>query len=127
MPHEAALTADYNAEMIEQRARYRRLRDRSVFVGDPDDVVDESFGPGLPGIREWTAQNFDFAGYVSGFDPPDEEESARLRADLGYREDDLVCLVTVGGSGVGLSLLRRVLDAVPLARRLVPGLQFLVV
>ena len=46
---EAALTADYNAEMLEQRARYRRLRDRSIFVGNPDDVVDESFGPGLPG------------------------------------------------------------------------------
>ena len=30
-------------------------------------------------------------------------------------------MVTVGGSGVGAPLLRRVLDAVPLARRLVPG------
>ncbi|UUZ61304.1 glycosyltransferase [Nocardioides sp. B-3] len=124
---EAALTADYNAEMIEQRARHHRLRDRSIFVGNPDDVVDESFGPDLPGIREWTGANFDFAGYVSGFTPPSEEESARLRAQLGYREDDLVCLVTVGGSGVGASLLRRVLDAVPLARRLVPELKFLVV
>ena len=124
---EAALTADYNAEMIEQRARYHRLRDRSIFVGNPDDVVDESFGPDLPGIREWTGANFDFSGYVSGFTPPDEEESARLRASLGYREDDLVCLVTVGGSGVGASLLRRVLDAVPMARRLVPELKFMVV
>ena len=124
---EAALTADYNAEMIEQRARYRRLRDRSIFVGNPDDVVDESFGLDLPGIREWTNANFDFSGYISGFTPPDEEESARLRATLGYDEDDLVCLVTVGGSGVGASLLRRVLDAVPLARRLVPGLKFLLV
>ena len=124
---EAALTADYNAEMIEQRARYRRLRDRSIFVGNPDDVVDESFGLDLPGIREWTNANFDFSGYISGFTPPDEEESARLRATLGYGEDDLVCLVTVGGSGVGASLLRRVLDAVPLARRLVPELKFLLV
>ena len=37
---EAALTADYNAEMVEQIARYPRLRDRSVFVGNPDDLVD---------------------------------------------------------------------------------------
>ena len=124
---EAELTADYNAEMIEQRARYRRLRDRSVFVGNPDDVVEESFGPGLPGIREWTTDNFEFAGYVSGFEPPNEQESASLRAHLGYGADDLVCLVTVGGSGVGVSLLRRVLDAVPLARRLVPELHFLIV
>jgi predicted glycosyltransferase len=126
-PDEVALTADHNAEMIEQRARYRRLRDRSVFVGNPEDVVDASFGPGLPGIREWTADNFDFAGYVSGSTPPDEEESARLRRSLGYGPDDVVCLVTVGGSGVGTALLRRVLDAVPAARRLVPELHLLVV
>ncbi len=45
---EVALTADYNAEMIEQRARFARVRDRSVFVGNADDVVDDTFGPGLP-------------------------------------------------------------------------------
>jgi predicted glycosyltransferase len=38
-----------------------------------------------------------------------------------------VCLVTVGGSGVGVPLLRRVLDAVPAARRAVEGLRFVVV
>ena len=37
--HEAFLTADYNAEMIEHIARYPRLRDRAIFVGDADDVV----------------------------------------------------------------------------------------
>ncbi|MEE3850624.1 alpha/beta fold hydrolase [Gordonia sp. LSe1-13] len=125
--HEAALTADYNAEMIEQRARYRRLRDHSVFVGNPDDVIDETFGPDLPRIREWTNTNFDFSGYISGFTPPSEEETAAIRADLGLRPDDLLCLVTVGGSGVGSALLRRVLDAVPLACRREPALQFLIV
>ncbi len=124
---EERLTADYNAEMIEQRARLRRIRDRSVFVGNPDDLVDRSFGPGLPGIREWTEQNFDFAGYVTGFRPPSAAERASLRRENGLRPDELLCVVTVGGSGVGDSLLRRVLDAVPAARRLVPGLTFLVV
>ena len=38
------LTADYNAEMIEHVARYPRLRDRAVFVGDPDDIVPDPFG-----------------------------------------------------------------------------------
>jgi UDP-N-acetylglucosamine:LPS N-acetylglucosamine transferase len=36
-------------------------------------------------------------------------------------------VVTVGGSGVGVPLLHRVLDAVPLARRMAQDLQFLVV
>jgi pimeloyl-ACP methyl ester carboxylesterase/predicted glycosyltransferase len=125
---EAALVADHNAEMLEQRARLRRVRDRSIFVGDADDVVPMSFGPGLPGIREWTVGNYDFAGYVTGFaEPPDEAERAAVRHRLGCGADDLLCVVTVGGSGVGEPLLRRVLDAVPLARRQVPGLRFLVV
>ncbi len=45
---EAFLTADYNAEMIEHIARFPRVRDRAIFVGDPDDVVPDTFGPGLP-------------------------------------------------------------------------------
>ena len=97
---EAAITADYNAEMIEQRARYRRVRDRSIFVGDPDDIVPDPFGPGLPGIREWTEDNFEFAGYVTGFDQAALADREALRDELGYRQDERVCVVTVGGSGV---------------------------
>jgi len=124
---EAALTADYNAEMLEQRARYRRIRDRSVFVGEPEDIVDATFGPGLPSIREWTRSHFDFAGYVTGFDPAALQGTRELRRRLGVGPDDRLCVVSVGGSGVGGPLLQRALDAVPLARRLVPELRFLFV
>ena len=124
---EAALTADYNAEMIEQRARYARVRDRSIFVGNPEDVVPESFGAGLPMIREWVSENFDFAGYVTGFDQTDLADRGALKARLGHRADERLCVVTVGGSGVGEPLLRRVLDAAPLVRRELSDLRFLVV
>ncbi|MFC7496126.1 MULTISPECIES: glycosyltransferase [unclassified Nocardioides] len=126
-PRDAELCADYNAEMLEQRARYRRIRDRQVFVGNPEDVVDASFGPGLPNIREWTAQHYDFPGYITGFDPPSADEVASARRGLGCRDDELLCLVSVGGSGVGEPLLRRVLDAVPPARDRLPALRFVVV
>ena len=124
---EAALTADYNAEMLEQRAHHRRLRDRSIFVGQPDDIVAGAFGAGLPEIRGWTERNFDFAGYVTDQAPPTDADRSRLRAAYGYRCDERICLVSVGGSGVGEALLRRVLDAVPLARRVAPELRFVVV
>ncbi|HYN29415.1 MAG TPA: alpha/beta fold hydrolase [Dermatophilaceae bacterium] len=124
---QAELTADLNAEMIEHRARHRWLRDRSIFVGDPEDVVTDAFGPGLPGIREWTEANFDFAGFVTGFEPLAPAARSRLRARWGCGPDDPLCVVTVGGSGVGGDLLHRALDAVPVARRAVPGLRFLVV
>jgi UDP:flavonoid glycosyltransferase YjiC (YdhE family) len=121
--HEAYLTADYNAEMIEHIARFPRLRDRAVFVGNADDIVPEAFGPELPQIRDWTEQNYDFAGYITGFDP------ARLgdRGELGYGDDEQVCIVTVGGSGVGGHLLRRVIDAFPEAKQRVPNLRMIVV
>ncbi len=124
---EARLTADYNAEMIEQRARFRRVRDASVFVGSPDDVVDASFGPGLPDIRDWTADNFDFSGYVTGSPAVGADDRAGLRAGLGYRDDQRVVLVTVGGSGVGSALLNRVAEAVPVVRRAAPDVQFVFV
>jgi len=124
---EAALTADYNAEMIEQRARFRRIRDRSIFVGDPDDIVPATFGDGLPAIRDWTEANYEFAGYVTGFDPAEVADREALRVELGYRPDEQVCIVSVGGSGVGADLVRRVVDAVPAARRLVDGLRVVVV
>lgn len=124
-PREAALTADYNAEMIEQRTRFRRLRDRSIFVGNPADIVPDSFGTDLPAIRTWTEENFDFAGYVTGFDPAPLADREALRARLGYG-DERLCIVTAGGSGVGAPLLHRVLDAVPMVRRAMPDLRFVV-
>ena len=124
---EAALTADYNLEMIEQVGRFPGLRDRAVFVGNPGDVVPDSFGPGLPPIRDWMERHYQFAGYISGYDPADVADTAAIRAELGYRPDEKVCLVTVGGSGVGGDLLRRVVAAYPAAKQLVPGLRMIVV
>jgi pimeloyl-ACP methyl ester carboxylesterase/predicted glycosyltransferase len=125
--HEAFLTADYNAEMIEHIARYPRLRDRAIFIGDADDVVQDSFGAGLPRIRDWTEQHYEFAGYVTGFDPAEFSDRERLRAELGFRPDERVCIVTVGGSGVGADLLRRVIAAFPEAKQRVPELRMIVV
>jgi pimeloyl-ACP methyl ester carboxylesterase/predicted glycosyltransferase len=120
---EAFLTADYNAEMIEHIARFPRVRDRAIFVGDPGDIVADAFGPGLPLIRDWTQEHYDFAGYITGFGP----DQLADRQALGYRDDERVCLVTVGGSGVGGSLLRKVIAAYPEARDRVPGLRMIVV
>jgi len=122
-PREALVTADYNAEMIEHIARYPRVRDRAIFVGDPGDIVPDTFGPGLPRIRDWAEQHYDFAGYVTGFDPRQLGD----RELLGYRADERVCLVTVGGSGVGGHLLRRVIAAFPEAKDRVPDLRMTVV
>ncbi|MEY2566024.1 MAG: hypothetical protein QOE35_553 [Actinomycetota bacterium] len=126
--HEAGLTTDYNAQMIEHIDRFPRVRDRAVFVGAPGDIVGDPFGAGLPAIRDWTEQHFEFSGdYITGFAPDALADREALRHGLGYRPDEQVCIVTVGGSGVGAALLRRVIDAFPLAKAAVPGLRMVVV
>ena len=81
---EARLTADYNAEMIEQIARFPRVRDRAIFVGGPEDVVPRDFGAGLPAIRPWVEEHFDFSGYVLAPDAARRPDRDALRAELGY-------------------------------------------
>ncbi|MBY5163327.1 alpha/beta hydrolase [Salsipaludibacter albus] len=124
---ERFLTADYNAEMIEHIARHPRIRDLALFVGNPDDIVDDCFGPDLPRIRDWTEEHYDFPGYVTGFDPAALGDREEVRDELGYDPDEQVCIVTVGGSGIGRDLLDRVVSAFPAARRRVPGLRLVLV
>lgn len=124
---EAYLTSDYNAEMIMHIERAPQLRDRAIFVGGPDDIVAGTFGPDLPGIRDWTEAHFDFCGYVTGFDPQSFGSRAELRERFGYRAGEKSCIVTVGGSGVGGPLLRRIIDAYPAAKARLPELRMIIV
>ena len=124
---ESFLTADYNAEMVGHIQGHPNVRDRSIFVGNRNDIVPGTFGRNLPEIRRWTEQHYDFAGYVTGFDPASLGEREQLRRELGYHEDEQVCIVTVGGSGVGETLIRRMIEAHPLAAAKVNGLRMIVV
>jgi hypothetical protein len=110
---------------VERIRRRPRLRDRSIFVGNPDDAVDVPLGPGLPTVREFARERYAFCGYVSGSPPPDDRDA--LRAELGYGPDERVCLVTVGGSGVGGPLLGHVAASFPLAGKQVPRLRMVAV
>ena len=80
---ESRITSDYNAEMIEHVARFKGVRDRAIFVGDPDDIVPATFGRTCPPSGAGPSEHFDFSGYVTGFQPPSEDERAKLRATSG--------------------------------------------
>jgi predicted glycosyltransferase len=50
-----------------------------------------------------------------------------IRAEFGYGIDEKVCIVTVGGSGVGEHLLRRIAASFETAKNLVPELRMILV
>jgi pimeloyl-ACP methyl ester carboxylesterase len=116
-PREVEITADYNAEMIEQRARFPRLRDLSLYVGDYEDLPNTTFGPGLPNIQEWARRWFEPVGYIVPFDPADYRDTAALRDRLDYAENGPLLFAAVGGTAIGRSLLHKTAEAFALLRR----------
>ena len=126
-PRDVALCADYNAEMIEQRARYPRLRDLSLYIGEYDELPDVRFGPGLPNIRDWTRDWFTPVGYVLPFDPLEYRDPQGLRARLGYGTGYPLLFAAVGGTGVGRNLLQRVVDGFALLRETMPDARLVMV
>jgi len=124
---EEALVWDYNAEMIEHVEGHPGLRDLSIFIGDPADVVPRDFGPGLPPIREWTEAHYRFSGYVLPFDPSTLRDRLALRVELGYHPDATLIVASVGGSAVGVHLLRRIASAFGLLKAEMPDAELLMV
>jgi pimeloyl-ACP methyl ester carboxylesterase/predicted glycosyltransferase len=125
--HEAFLTTDYNAEMIEHIERHPGVRDCAIFVGEPDDIISQTFGKDLPAMRDWVPRHFNFAGYVIGDHPSTFGSREELRESLGYSPHERVCIVTVGGSGVGAHLIRRILQSYPMVRARLPDLRMILV
>jgi pimeloyl-ACP methyl ester carboxylesterase/predicted glycosyltransferase len=124
---EALVAADYNHENIRHVERYPYVRDAAVFVGWKDDVVPRDFGPGLPFMPDWIERHFDFPGYVLPFDPADYADTERLRVELGHDPNRPLIVASVGGSGVGIHLLRRIAAAFRELRKDVPEARLLLV
>ena len=124
---EAHLCADRNADDIEHVARFPYVRDAAIFVGNSDDVTEQPFGPGLPGIREWTDRNFSYTGYALPFDPKALADTEKLRSKLGYKANEKIAIAAVGGTSVGGHLLNKIARAFPRMRRQVPELRMILV
>jgi pimeloyl-ACP methyl ester carboxylesterase/predicted glycosyltransferase len=124
---EAFVAADYNNENIRHIERYPYVRDAAVFVGSKDDVVPRHFGPELPFMPDWIERHFAFPGYVLPFDPAEFEDTERLRSELGHDPNRPLIVASVGGSGVGVHLLRRIAAAFAELRKDVPEARLLLV
>jgi predicted glycosyltransferase len=124
---EEFLVSDYNAEMIEHVDGQPGLRDLSIFIGDPADIVPRDFGRGMPSIRDWTMAHYKFSGYVLPFDPSTSRDRIALRRELGYDPDATLIVASAGGSAVGIHLLRRIAGAFRVLRSSMPDAELLMV
>ena len=118
---------DKNAENIDHLRLHPDVRDLSIMVGDEEDVLDREFGPDLPNMRQWAREHFRFSGYTYHFDPGTYADKAALRHELGYRDDERVILVSVGGTSVGRNLLRKCAAAFSLVAHRIPDVRMLLV
>jgi pimeloyl-ACP methyl ester carboxylesterase/UDP:flavonoid glycosyltransferase YjiC (YdhE family) len=116
-----------NAENIDHLRLHPDVRDLSIMVGDEEDVLDRPFGPELPNMRQWAREHFRFSGYTYHFDPAGYRDKAALRRELGFRDDERVILVSVGGTRVGKSLLMKCAEAFRLVAARIPEARMVLV
>ncbi len=126
-PREVELCTDYNAEMIEHLDRFPYVRDRSVFIGGFDELPDASFGPGLPGIREWSKHWYTSVPYVVPFDPAPYRRTTALRKRLGYGTGYPLYIAAAGGTSVGRELLELTVEAFSIVRKEQPDARMVMV
>ncbi|HEU5322703.1 MAG TPA: alpha/beta hydrolase, partial [Methylomirabilota bacterium] len=120
-------TFEKNAENIDHLQRHPEVRDLSLMLGDPEDVLDREFGPGLPNMRQWARERFRFPGYTHHFDPAACRDRAALRREVGFGDGERVIVASIGGTRVGRSLLRLCAEAFRLVAGAVPEARMILV
>jgi UDP:flavonoid glycosyltransferase YjiC (YdhE family) len=116
----------WNMAWIKGSRHQRRYVDLSLFVGDPDDIPDDSFGFMLPNRRAWAKERYRFVGHVLPFDPADYAARAQIRSRLGYGTEPLI-VCSIGGTAIGKQLLELCGKAYTILRERMPDLRMVLV
>ncbi len=103
-----------------------KLWDKTIFIGEIEDIQNKKFGFLLPNRKELAEKYFDFVGYIINFNPNEYLDKEKIRRKLGYTKDPLV-ICSIGGTSAGKELLDLALKAVPMIRKEIPNLQMLLV
>ena len=102
------------------------IADRSIFLGEIDDVPDRKFGFMLPNRRRLAEKYLDFVGYVLSFDPKGYEEKSKVRQPLGYGGEPLI-VCSIGGTAAGGALLDLCAKAYPIVKKEIPEVKMVLV
>jgi predicted glycosyltransferase len=100
-------------------------KDSTLFLGELDDIPDESLGLGLVNARK-VAEITSIVGEVVRFEPGEYADAAAVRKDLGYGAGPLV-MCSVGGTSIGRPLLELCAEAFNIARGTIPDLRMVLV
>jgi predicted glycosyltransferase len=102
------------------------LADKSIFIGELEDVPDRKFGFLLPNRRSLAENMIDFVGYILPEDIGDYKCKAEARELLGYGGEPIV-LCSIGGTAAGKSLLDLCVKTYPLVKERSPDLKMILV
>src|SRR5215218_2483981 len=102
-------------------------QDLTLFIGEPEDVLDKPFGFLLPNRREYAHRYYHFVGYAFPFDPANYTDKEKVRAALGYDEECPLVVCSVGGTSVGADLLRLCVASYPHIQERVGDVRMVVV
>ena len=108
------------------RKHHKPPYDLALFVGEPADIPDKSFGMMLPSRRQFAEAMYKFVGYVFPFEPSALRNQPGLRKRLGYGQEPLV-LASIGGTSIGKELLELCGEAFSIVRKDIPSLQMVLV
>jgi len=96
------------------------------FVGEIDDLEDRVTSKGVPSFKDAARDSVTFLGNIIRFDPEAYKNKEKFRAKLGYSSSPLV-VCSVGGSNIGVSLLKLCVESYKILKERVPGLQMVLV
>ena len=103
-----------------------KLAERSLFIGELDDVPDRKFGFLLPNRHKLANESVDFVGYVLSFNPSAYTDKAKVREFLGYGEEPLI-VCSIGGTSAGKDLLELCAQAYSLMKKELANLRMVLV
>ncbi|HAQ17812.1 MAG TPA: hypothetical protein DCR40_01110 [Prolixibacteraceae bacterium] len=95
--------------------------DLALFVGEPEDIPDKSFGFGLPNRRELANALYTFVGYVFPFVPEEFTNKSKLKKELGYDAEPLL-ICSIGGTAIGRELMEFCGKACAIVKKKIPDI-----
>jgi predicted glycosyltransferase len=101
-------------------------KEGTLFIGEPDDVHEESLGFMLGEKRELAKKYLVFTGYVLQFDPADYRDQLAAKKQLGYGPEPLA-IVTIGGTAICKPLLDLAAKAYPIMQARMPKLKMILI